>query len=209
MTSVLNLYSGLGGNRKWWHDVEVTSVELDPKIAAVYGKLYPDDELIVGDAHQYLLDHYQEFDMVWSSPPCQSHSSMDLANGKNKPRYPEMALYQEIIFLQHYFKGKWVVENVNPYYEPLMPAMRLGRHLFWSNFHIGKFDVPRPDNFINLTNVAGSELLKEWLGIHYDGNLYYNGNHNPAQVLANCVHPDLGFFVYQCAQQRDLFTGEI
>ena len=27
---VLNLYCGIGGNRKLWEDVEVTAVELDP-----------------------------------------------------------------------------------------------------------------------------------------------------------------------------------
>jgi len=130
---------------------------------------------------------------------------MDLANGRNKPRYADLSLYEEIIFLQYYFKGKWVVENVNPYYEPLLPAMRLGRHLFWSNFHIGKHDIPRPPDFINQTSVAGSQLLKDWLGIHYEGNIYYAGNHSPAQVLANCVHPDLGKHVFDAANELDLF----
>lgn len=59
MINVLNLYAGLGGNRKLWKDCRVTAVELNPKIAAVYGRIYPKDELIVTDAHQYLLDHYQ------------------------------------------------------------------------------------------------------------------------------------------------------
>jgi DNA (cytosine-5)-methyltransferase 1 len=202
---VLNLYAGLGGNRKHWKDCDVDAVESDPKILEVYKKLYPRDWCELGDAHQFLLDHYQDYDFIWSSPPCQSHSSMDLANGKNKPRYADMGLYQEIIFLKHYFKGKWVVENVNPYYDPLIPALRLGRHLFWSNFHIGSYDVPRPENFINLTSVKGSQQLKEWLGIEYEGNIYYNGNHNPAQVLANCVHPDLGNHVFNCSLERDLF----
>lgn len=40
---VLNLYSGLGGNRKLWEDVEVTSVELDPEIARIYKKYFPGD----------------------------------------------------------------------------------------------------------------------------------------------------------------------
>lgn len=214
MNSVLNLYSGLGGNRKLWRDCHVTSIESDPDIAYVFKELHcandniknlPNDRVVVGDAHQYLLDYYQEFDFIWSSPPCQSHSSMDLANGKNKPRYADMSLYQEIIFLKHYFKGKWVVENVNPYYEPLLPALRLGRHLFWSNFHISHFDVPRPDNFINMGSVAGSEELKKWLGMEYEGNLYYGDNHDPSQVLRNCVHPLLGEHVFNCAFNSDLF----
>ena len=35
-----------------------------------------------------------------------------------------MKLYEEIIFLDNYFKGKYVVENVIPYYEPLIAAQK-------------------------------------------------------------------------------------
>jgi len=58
--------------------------------------------------------------------------------GQNKPIYPDMKLYQEIIFLKHYFKGNWVVENVIPYYEPLIKANKLDRHFFWSNYPLNK-----------------------------------------------------------------------
>lgn len=74
---ILNLYAGVGGNRKLWGDNhEITAVELNPSVASCYKDLYPNDTVIVGDAHQYLLDHYQEFDFIWSSPPCQSHSDI-------------------------------------------------------------------------------------------------------------------------------------
>ena len=72
---ILNLYAGVGGNRKLWgDDHEVVAVELNPEIAAVYQALYPNDTVIVGDAHQYLLDHYSEYDFIFSSPPCPTHS---------------------------------------------------------------------------------------------------------------------------------------
>ena len=126
---VLNLYAGLGGNRKLWTECEVTAVEQNEKIANVYQQQHPNDHVVVGDAHQYLLDHSHEYDFIWSSPPCQSHTRM-LRGGRNrKPRYPVMDLYQEIIFLNNSYDGKWVVENVVPYYEPLIPpTKKVGRH---------------------------------------------------------------------------------
>lgn len=206
MIRVLDSYAGLGGNRKKWDGCQVTAVELDPAIAAVYQKQYPDDTVVVGDAHQYLLEHHAEFDFVWSSPPCQSHSKMDRANYRNKPRYPDLKLYEEIIFLQSYFKGLWIVENVVPYYEPLVRAQKVGRHLFWANFHFEAFDIDRPADFINLNTNKERAKLMDWLGIHYENNLYYEGNHCPLQVLRNCVHPDLGAQIFNHAAAK--ITGK-
>jgi len=138
---VLNLYACLGGNRLKWTDCEVTAVELDPELARLYQERFLNDTVIVADAHQYLLDHYKEFDFIWSSPPCPTHSRARYWNSSNYDTvtdgvYPDMKLYQEILFLQHYFKGKYVVENVIPYYEPLIPSKKRGRHLYWTNFNL-------------------------------------------------------------------------
>lgn len=199
-TKVLNLYAGLGGNRKLWENVEVTAVEKNPKIAAIYKKLYPKDEIIVGDAHQYLKENFEKFDFVWSSRPCQKHSIMMKFTRHKVADYPDMGLYAEIIFLQHFFKGKWIVENVKPYYEPLIkPTVTIGRHCFWSNFPIDATEIKSPKRFINSTTVAGAEELKKWLGIYFEGNIYYEGNHCPGQVLRNCVHPELGLSVFKSA----------
>ena len=140
---ILNLYACLGGNRYKWNevkdDIEVTAVELDPELARLYQERFPYDKVIVADAHQYLLDHYQEYDFIWTSPPCPTHSRARYwgfgANGKN-PIYPDMKLYQEIIFLQHHCKGKYVVENVIPYYEPMFNPIKRDRHLYWTNFKL-------------------------------------------------------------------------
>lgn len=196
----LNLYPGLGGNRKLlpkW--VEVTAVELDPKIASVYARLYPDDILIVGDAHQYLLDHHQEFDFIWSSPPCQRHSKMNKFTRHNTIRYVDGKLFEEIIFLKHYFgnsktKG-WVTENVVPYYEILMNPKKMGRHLFWSNFPISDIDVKSPAGFITPTKATKQNMMN-WLDIHYDENIYYGTNHCNVQILRNCVHPLVGESIF-------------
>jgi DNA (cytosine-5)-methyltransferase 1 len=193
---VLNLYAGLGGNRKLWDNCEVTSVELEDSIAKVYKDLYPEDKMVIGDAHDYLLKNYSEFDFIWSSPPCQTHSRMMKATRHPEKRYSDMSLYQEIIFLTHFFKGKWIVENVKPFYEPLIkPTKIIGRHYIWSNFDIEDFELKNPKDFIVSATSAKSELLKEWLGIKYDGNLYYKKNHDPCQVLRNCVHPDMGLHI--------------
>jgi len=193
--NILNLYAGVGGNRKLWKDCHVTAIEFDPKIAAVYKKLNPGDDVIVCDAHDYLLNNYQDFDFIWSSPPCQSHSRMIRSGRNRKPLFPDMKLYEQIIFLKHNFKGGWVVENVKPYYKPLIEAKSVGRHLFWSNFEFKADEVKQPKNFINQTNLKGRELLMDWLGIHYEEKLYHGNNHCPAQVLRNCVHPKVGLSV--------------
>ena len=144
---VLNLYACLGGNRYKWDEVakegglklEVTAVELDPELARLYQKRFPNDEVVVTDAHQYLLDHYKEFDFIWSSPPCPTHSRIQTSlkdREKFKPCYPDMKLYEEILFLDQFFEGKYCVENVMPYYQPLIPAKKRDRHLYWTNFNI-------------------------------------------------------------------------
>jgi DNA (cytosine-5)-methyltransferase 1 len=142
---VLNLYACLGGNRYKWDEVakeanieiEVTAVELDEEAARLYQERFPNDKVIVADAHQYLLDNFKNFDFVWSSPPCPSHSKVRVTQKTRKNfkfLYPDLKLYEEIIFLDNFFSGKYVVENVTPYYEPLVAAQKRGRHLYWTNF---------------------------------------------------------------------------
>lgn len=203
---ILNLFAGLGGNRKKWDNVEVTAIENDEKIANVYKSENPNDVVVIGDAHDYLLNHYKEFDFIWSSPPCQSHTKMMKATRHDVAKYIDLTLYQEIIFLQHFFKGSWIVENVKPYYKPLIrPNNVLGRHYFWSNFEIPKYEVPEIDDFI----ISGSskesvQQMKDWLGIQYNGNIYYQHNHCPAQVLRNCVHPDLGLHILNNINKKNV-----
>lgn len=158
---ILNLYACLGGNRYKWTDCEVTAVELDAELAKMYQHRFPNDKVIVADAHQYLLDHYKEFDFIWSSPPCPSHSKLRFSQHNTdyyKPIYPEMSLYQEIIFLQNHFTGKYVVENVIPYYQPLIPAQKRGRHLYWANFCIPMY-IDRSE-MRGITSRAEDEIKK-------------------------------------------------
>lgn len=184
---ILNLYACLGGNRYKWDQVaidagvelDITAVELDVEAAKLYTERFPNDIVIVDDAHQFLLDHYHEFDFIWSSPPCPTHSRLALTNKSkdNVPnKYPDMTLYQEIIFLKCFFSGKYVVENVIPYYEPLIPAQKRGRHLYWSNFRL-------PSN-INERKTVGIGCVKN-------------------EIKKLCVFHDFDFFKYKGKQRVD------
>ena len=208
VVKILNLYAGIGGNRKKWDGHQVTAVESDPKIAAVYGNLFPDDELIVGDAEAVLLDRFAEFDLIWSSPPCQSLSRMVKFGRNRSPRLPDLSLYSQVVFLQNWYEGLFVVENVISYFPPLLPPKKIGRHLFWTNFEFHADEVPSPKGFINPT-IGTVEALQDWLGIHYPKPWpCYDGNHCPTQPLRNCVHPDLGLQILEAAEGRVITRPE-
>lgn len=198
----LNLFAGVGGNRKLLpENVKVTAVEYNEEIAEVYQSLYKNDTVIVGDAFDYLKKNFERFDIVAGSPPCPSHSKMMKFTRHKVADYPDMRLYGMIIFLDNFFKGKWVIENVKPYYEPLIkPTVEIGRHLFWSNFPISKIQGPdQPKGFINKSTLEGKRQMMDWLGIHFDKTIYYGNNHCPVQILRNCVHPEIGLHVFNCA----------
>ena len=213
---LLNLYCGVGGNRLLLDGHDVTAVESDPKIAAVYGSLFPDDELIVGDAESVRLDRFSEYDKIWSSPPCQSLSRMVKFGRNRSPRLPDLSLYSQVIFLQNWYEGLYVVENVISYFPPFLNPKKIGRHLFWTNFDISLVeDVPSPKGFINPT-IGTVEALQDWLGLHYPKPWpRYDGNHCPTQPLRNAVHPLLGKQIVDAAEGRpttrpeqlDLYDG--
>lgn len=209
---ILNLYAGIGGNRKLWDgDIEVTAVENVPEIAAIYSGFFPDDKIVIGDAHQYLLEHYKEFDFIWSSPPCPTHSGTNNSlNAQGVIRYPDMGLYQEIIFLQKWFKGRYAIENVIPYYEPLIPAQKCGRHLFWCNFKIGDIKAETEVGTFNrqptklAQRAANQEYMnpnRDWMGFNLKGikiNPY-----KKRQLLRNCIHPKIGAYVLRMAFKEE------
>lgn len=188
---ILNLYAGIGGNRKLWGGHDITAVEYDPDIATIYKDNFPNDTIIVGDAHDYLLNHFKKFNFIWSSPPCQTHSSFRqnicVRYRGTPPKYPDMKLYQEILFLQANFDGKWVVENVKPYYKPLIePTTVLQRHYFWSNFDIQEVDMKKD-------NIRSSQIPD--LQKHHRFDLSGYKLKNKRQVLRNCVYPPIGKYI--------------
>ena len=195
MIKVLNLYSGLGGNRKLWENVDVTAVEDNPEIAAIYQDFFLDDTVIVGDAHQYLLEHYNDgWDFIWASPPCPSHSDIrrcGVHHGQYKALYPDMSLYQEIILLQNFVKCRYTVENVKPYYMPLIPAQEVSRHLFWSNFYINTKEIKTNKNINAIDGTYPGEV--------YGFNIDKYNIENRRKILRNMVNPKLGKAIFDAA----------
>lgn len=197
---VLNLYACLGGNRYKWNevkeDIEVTAVELDPEAARLYQERFPNDTVIVADAHQYLLDHYKEFDFIWASPPCPTHSRMRKTNTgegerKSKATYPSMKLYEEIILLEHFFKGGYCVENVISYYDPLIEPKKRGRHYYWTNFNLpGDLKERKANNFIHS---KVSELSK----FHDFDFTKYKGEQRTDKMARNLVDYEAGRTIFE------------
>ena len=197
---ILNLYACLGGNRYKWNevreDIEVTAIELDPEAARLYQERFPNDKVIVADAHQYLLDHYKEFDFIWSSPPCPTHSRFNLSmKTKREMKYPDMKLYQEIIFLEHYFNGKYVVENVIPFYTPLIPAKERNRHLYWTNFNLPNTVSDRKNPDLGRTK----DLINVLSKFHNYDFTKYKGKQSRQKMARNLVDYEAGKTIFETA----------
>ena len=218
---ILNLFAGIGGNRKLWDEVnpsiEVTAVEFDENIAKAYKDRFPQDTVIIEDAKDYLLKHYKEFDFIWSSPPCPSHSRIrfNQAKGRNddvyKAEYPDMILYQEIILLDNYFEGKYVVENVIPYYEPLIPAKKRGRHLYWTNFNL-----PSELSKRKVQVGTGTDEFAKLCKFHEIDLSSYKGKQRKDKIARNLVDYEAGLTIFNTARniitksnikQRSLFDA--
>jgi DNA (cytosine-5)-methyltransferase 1 len=196
---ILNLYACLGGNRYKWNEVhdnlEITAVELDPEAARLYKERFPKDIVIVADAHQFLLNNYKKFDFIWSSPPCPSHSRARISNKRNyTPLYPDLKLYEEILFLQYYFDGKFCVENVVPYYDPLIPGQKRGRHLYWTNFYL-------PYNLGERKSVSMEckDEVKKWCEFHEFNFYSYKGNQSVQKMARNLVDFEAGKNILKAA----------
>ena len=191
---ILNLYAGIGGNRKLWGDEhEITAVEIVPEIAAIYKDLFPKDNVIIDDAHEYLRKHFREYDFIWASPPCPTHSVLQMTRYYDeKLKYPDMTLYQEIIWLQTFYKGKWIIENVKPYYTPLIkPTFTMDRHYFWSSDII----EPMQLDSINYTKIRdNTHSMEEAYGFDLSK---YKGTTEIRKVLRNCVKPEVGKYILE------------
>ena len=212
---ILNLYACLGGNRYKWNevkkDIEVTAVELDEELARLYQERFPNDKVIIGDAHKFLLQNYNYYDFIWTSPPCPTHSRARYwaigANGKS-PIYPDMKLYEEILLLDYHFKGKYVVENVIPYYQPMLNPKKRGRHLYWTNFNL-----PSDLGDRRAKVCQGKDELNRLCEFHkFDFNRY-EGVQNKVKIARNLVDYEAGKTILDTAmgiiQKQDINQTEL
>tara|TARA_R100001509_G_scaffold109103_1_gene65051 strand:- start:323 stop:964 length:642 start_codon:yes stop_codon:yes gene_type:complete len=196
---ILNLYACLGGNRyKWGDEHDITAVEWDKEAARLYQERFPNDKVIVADAHQYLLNHYKEFDFIWSSPPCPTHSRIMISQytrDNYNMKYPDMSLYQEIIFLDNFFKGRYCVENVIPFYEPLIPGNKRGRHIYWTNFLLPSVLTKRKN-----PDLTRTPNIVDVLSIFHDYDFHkYKGKQSKAKMARNLVDYEAGKVILDTA----------
>ena len=108
-----------------------------------------------------------------------------------------MSLYEEIIFLKQYFGGKWCVENVVSYYEPLIKPSELGGHYYWSNFFIASISNQNRAHYGSIQQLQDRKQfdLSRYSGI------------DKIKTLRNCVEPEVGLHIlnYARKQEDDLF----
>lgn len=205
---ILNLYCCLGGNRyKWSNDHEITAIEIDTDLARMYKERFPNDRVIITDAHEYLLQHYKEYDFIWSSPPCPSHSRARHGR-KNLPNfvalYPDLKLYEEILLLKTYFKGKFCVENVRPFYEPLIHGHKRGRHIYWTNF-------PLPANLGERKHslMQSIDEFNNWCKFHEIDLTSYKGTQRKDKIARNLVDFEVGKTILDLAMDKKQITKQI
>jgi DNA (cytosine-5)-methyltransferase 1 len=98
---------------------------------------------------------------------------------------------KRLFFLDKFFKRKYVVENVIPYYEPLITAQKRGRHLYWANFKLPNF-------------TSRDAKIREWqlpeLEKHHNIDLSgYNGSQNKRKIARNLVDYEAGRTIFETA----------
>ena len=120
-----------------------------------------------------------------------------------KAIYPDMKLWQEIIFLQHYFKGFFVVENVIGFYLPFIEPQKIGRHYFWTNFKITDFKTPSLSKFVN-----SLDKLQKYHGFDLSNHKI---KMDKRILLRNCVDSSLGLHIFESAykERSEEHTSEL
>jgi DNA (cytosine-5)-methyltransferase 1 len=110
-----------------------------------------------------------------------------------------MKLYEEILFLDNFFDGKYCVENVIPYYEPLIPEKKRGRHLYWTNFNLPNILSER-DKISGLINKDDYEAIKKLCEFHDYDFFKYKGEQRRSKMARNLVDYEAGLTIFNIAR---------
>lgn len=219
---ILNLYAGLGGNRKSWTPHEITAVEIVPEIAEIYQELFPYDQVIIADVLQFVrVEDLGSYDFIWASPPCVTHSCATSFHVRHVPDL--QSIHGLRIFFDYQIKNdytKYTIENVQPFYKlpkEFQPTVIIGRHRFWSNFHIPKPLEPIADERIH----HDMTLHKRTRSLYMRGSRkllaeYHNFDlkilegftkTRKDKVLRNMTHWRIGEYILKCLEnQKNLFS---
>lgn len=201
---ILNLFGGIGGNRApWGNRHEVTTAEHNQQIAYLYYLRFPKDIIIIADAYSYFLEHFREFDFIWASPPCNTHTFLNVLIVSKidrgfKAKLPDLRLYSLILFLKRFFKGLWIVENVKPYYEPLIkPNLKLGRHVFWCNFHVDKKEFREKEYSNDMVYTAFVKQIDLSFVKKFKCRSFRKD-----QLLRNAVNPKISAHIFKFVEKK-------
>lgn len=111
-------------------------------------------------------------------------------------------MYQEIILLETVskgedarFKGKYVVENVIPYYDPLIQAQKRGRHLYWANFLIPQIKHRQSPKI-----GGGKDEVGQWCEFHKYDFRQYKGDQPMNKITRNLVDYEAGKTIFNAAR---------
>lgn len=106
-----------------------------------------------------------------------------------------MKLYQEVLFLDNWFSGKYCVENVLPYYEPLILGKKRGRHLYWTNFNL-----PNDLGERKAAIMEGKDEVKRWCEFHEYDFYQYKGKQRIDKIARNLVDYEAGLTIFNVAR---------
>jgi DNA (cytosine-5)-methyltransferase 1 len=114
--------------------------------------------------------------------------------------YPDMKLWQEIIYLQECFEGDWCVENVITYYDPLIEPQERGKHYFWSNFYIPEFELEGMKMETRGPSKGRLETARKRTG--FDLSEEDVTKSDELKMLNNAVTPELGKHIFDAATKN-------
>jgi len=149
MIRILDLFCGVGGVARGFQnflldngiEFEYYAIDIDKRVLKAHKLLNPYSKTICRDAWSIDDKEFKEFDLIWASPPCETHSKSRFLNINAKPTKPDMRLYNLIERLWS-LNMPFIVENVEPYYRPpIKPIVKVGRHVLWSNLCIKPFKL--------------------------------------------------------------------